>query len=149
MSKNNQPNYYAIIPASVRYDNELTDKAKLLYGEITALSDKNGYCYATNAYFAKLYGVHPDTISRTVTQLVRRGHVKIKIYRNSDTKEVEQRRLSPIGKNAVRGIGKYADKNTTRDNNNRKGKNSKNKWVMIPDLQPGQRVIITVVNDND
>ena len=37
---NEKPNYYAIIPANVRYDNELRANEKLLYGEITALSSK-------------------------------------------------------------------------------------------------------------
>ena len=52
-----KPNYYAIIPANVRYDNDLKPNEKLMFGEITALSNKNGYCTATNAYFAKLYNV--------------------------------------------------------------------------------------------
>lgn len=34
MNEENKIGYYAIIPANVRYDNELTEKAKLLYGEI-------------------------------------------------------------------------------------------------------------------
>ena len=54
MNEENKSNYYAIIPAVVRYDNKLTDKAKLLYGEITCLSNKEGYCFATNNYFANL-----------------------------------------------------------------------------------------------
>lgn len=40
MNEENKVSYYSIIPACVRYDEELTDKAKLLYGEITALSNK-------------------------------------------------------------------------------------------------------------
>lgn len=38
-----RPAYWAVIPASVRYDRELPPNAKLLYGEVTALSDKLGY----------------------------------------------------------------------------------------------------------
>ena len=57
------PGYYAIIPATVRYDDRLTPNAKLLYGEITALSNKEGYCWAGNAYFANLYGVTKTSIS--------------------------------------------------------------------------------------
>ena len=40
-----KPNYYAIIPAIVRYDNDLKPNEKLLYGEITALTNKTGACY--------------------------------------------------------------------------------------------------------
>ena len=58
-----KPSYYAIIPANVRYDKNLKANEKLMYGEITALSKKNGICYASNNYFAKLYDVTPQAIS--------------------------------------------------------------------------------------
>ena len=40
MNEENQVNYYAIIPATVRYDKDLKPAEKLLYGEVTALANK-------------------------------------------------------------------------------------------------------------
>ena len=77
MSENKS--YYAIIPASVRYDNNLKPNAKLLYGEITALSNEKGYCWAGNDYFANLYGVSKETISRWISQLHKNGHILVEI----------------------------------------------------------------------
>jgi len=50
-----QPNYYAILSAEVRYDNRLKANVKLLFAEITALCNMNAECYASNKYFADLY----------------------------------------------------------------------------------------------
>ena len=56
-----KPNYYSIIPAEIRYDPDLPPNAKLLYSEITSLCNKEGYCYASNKYFSKLYKVNKIT----------------------------------------------------------------------------------------
>ena len=61
-----QPNYYAILPAFVRYDKDLPANARLLYGELTALTNKKGYCFASNNYFAPLYGVTTQEISKWI-----------------------------------------------------------------------------------
>lgn len=70
-----EPNYYAIIPANVRYDNDLTANAKLLYGEITALCNKEGFCWANNRYFATLYGVSITSVSTWLSQLTKKGYL--------------------------------------------------------------------------
>ena len=62
ISKEKQPNYYAIILATVRYDTKLKYAEKLLYGEITVLANKNGYCYAKNKYFADLLNYYKKCI---------------------------------------------------------------------------------------
>ena len=79
----NKPSYYANIPANVRYSN-LKPNAKLLYGEITALSNKLGYCFASNSYFAELYGVSKNTVSRWIGDLTKLGFITVQIERNSN-----------------------------------------------------------------
>lgn len=87
MNDENKSSYYAIIPATVRYAKELKANEKLLYGEITALSNKNGYCYAQNRYFANLYNVSIETVSRWLSHLQKKGFINIEIKRN-ENKEI-------------------------------------------------------------
>ena len=88
--------YYAIIPANVRYDAELTPNAKLLYGEITALCNEKGYCWATNDYFAKLYNVSKVSISKWVSALVKKRYIYSEIIYKEGTKEILNRYLKLI-----------------------------------------------------
>lgn len=84
----NKKSYYAIIPADVRYDKRLTANAKLLYGEITALCNEKGYCWATNLYFAKLYNVSKTSISKWINQLKNCNYVDVDIKNKTDSKEI-------------------------------------------------------------
>lgn len=77
MSKTEQSSYFAIIPAKVRYSKELSDRAKLLFGEINALANKEGFCYASNSYFAELYKCSPQAISKHIAVLEKAGFLKI------------------------------------------------------------------------
>lgn len=77
-----QVGYYAIIPASIRYNKDLKFPERLLYGEITALTNKEGYCFASNRYFANLYSVTIETISRWISHLK-----SFRIYRRSNHKK--------------------------------------------------------------
>lgn len=92
-----QRSYYAIIPANVRYDKDLAPNAKLLYGEITALCNEKGYCWASNQYFAELYGVSILSIKRWVNSLVTKGYVYRTLTYKPNSKEVDKRILSIDG----------------------------------------------------
>lgn len=72
-----KPSYYAIIPAEVRYDNDLRANEKLLYGEITALSKQTGECWAGNNYFCELYDVKPNAIAVWIRHLKEKGYIEI------------------------------------------------------------------------
>lgn len=66
--------YYAVIPADVRYS-KVPQGAKLLYGEITALCNAVGFCWASNKYFADLYGVDDRTIRRWISALEKENFI--------------------------------------------------------------------------
>ena len=76
-TKIDKPNYYGILPASVRYDKSLCMGARVLYSELTALTNKEGYCWASNEYFATLYDVSIATISSWINELKDKKHVNI------------------------------------------------------------------------
>lgn len=125
-----KPNYYAIIPADVRYDNELKDKAKLLYGEITSLSDKYGYCYASNKYFAELYGVTVTTISLLIKNLVEKGYIESEIKYKEGSKEILNRYLKIIKGGYLNNFkGGYLKK--VKDNNININNTSNNKYIYM------------------
>lgn len=121
MNEENKVSYYAIIPANVRYDPELTEKAKLLYGEITCLSNKEGYCFATNNYFANLYNCTTRAIQNAISKLQERGYINVVIEDNYQRKIFM---ASPMGyeKNFIGGYEKkFAggyEKNFTNNNIN-------------------------------
>jgi len=81
-----RPNFWAVIPATVRYDKKVGSTAKLLFAEITALSNFEGYCWARNDYFAKLFDISVTQVSRLISSLEERGFIKTEILREDKTK---------------------------------------------------------------
>ena len=68
--------YWAQLPSEVRYSEELSSTAKLFYAELSALIGEDGYCWATNNYFAGVLGVSERTISRMITQMESAGFIR-------------------------------------------------------------------------
>tara|TARA_R110000787_G_scaffold172681_3_gene285309 strand:+ start:1002 stop:1703 length:702 start_codon:yes stop_codon:yes gene_type:complete len=120
-------NYYAIIPADVRYNKNLTANAKLLYGEITALTNEKGFCWASNSYFSELYKVEKGTISRWISQLEKNDHISTKLIYKKDSKEVERRVIKIDNRYKQKngeGIGKIVKDNIYTINTNNTINNS-------------------------
>lgn len=124
--------YFAVIPADVRYNKQLADGAKLLFGEITALCNEKGYCWASNAYFAELYDKSTDTISRWINQLKAESFLTVEINQSEGNTRKIFLTLSaslprPIRKNAdtypqksreaIRKNAEHNKDNNTVDNN--------------------------------
>jgi hypothetical protein len=76
-----KPSYYAVIPANVRYS-DIPANAKLLYGEITALCQQEGFCWASDTHFKDLYGVSRKTANGWVKMLEKKGFIKVETERS-------------------------------------------------------------------
>ncbi len=97
------PNYFSVLPAEVRYDNDLCPNAKLLYSEITCLCNKNGYCESSNDYFANLYKTTKETISRWISQLKKKKYIDVLFYKPNPEKN-ETKRILSIGNNPLLNV---------------------------------------------
>ena len=124
----NKPNYYAIIPAEVRYA-DITPNAKLLYAEITALLQMNGVCFASNKYFSDLYNKNKVTISRWISELSKKGFIKITFTYKDGSKEIANRYIQickeGINKDDKEVLAKMLKSNNTSINNNLTDSNKK------------------------
>ncbi len=131
-TKKDNPSYYAIIPADVRYSN-IPANAKLLYGEITALCNKEGYCWASNNYFAKLYKVNPTTISAWVKNLRDEGFIFCEVIGKDRKMMLREKPKHASGKAEADASGK-AEHNTTRFNNTNNEEPLQSKGVPVSEI---------------
>ena len=106
-----KPSYFAILTADVRYDKTLKPLARLLYAEITALCNKEGYCWAGNQYFADLYEVDKNTVSGWIGQLKTRGYITVQLEYKEGTKQILNRYIRINGE----GIHKIIDTSLQKD----------------------------------
>ena len=122
--KMEKPNYFGILPANVRYDKNLKPMEKILYTEISSLTNKDGYCYATNSYFSKLYEVHKNTVGTWINNLEKQGYIKTVLIYKKGTKEIIERRIyinqkidTPINEKVDTPINENIEENNTSINN--------------------------------
>ena len=94
------PGFWAVIPAQVRYDPQLPPNAKLLYAEISALTNARGFCWASNAWFAERYNLKPKSISELINALAKAGYIAVEtdVTRNNENRrKIYLQMLPPPG----------------------------------------------------
>lgn len=87
---------WAILPAMVRYDKSLPANAKLIYAEIAAKINEEGYCFAHNQYFSERFGIKPDTVSSLIRRLSEAGYIRIDV--DGARVNADRRRIYLTGK---------------------------------------------------
>lgn len=107
MKTDPKPAYWAVIPGELRRDDAIPANAKLLYGDISALTGERGYCFAGNEYLAGLYGWTERSVQRLIAALAERGYIRV---------EMEPGKERRIYAGAFLGISQGGDKIVTPDN---------------------------------
>lgn len=74
--------FFTVIPYHVLTAKKLPDKAKILYGLISNLINEEGFCYATNGYFAETLDCSESAISKNITELSDYGFIRVQIDRD-------------------------------------------------------------------
>jgi DNA-binding transcriptional ArsR family regulator len=111
-----KPNYYAVIPAEVRYSKNLTPNAKLLYAEITALCNMNGKCTASTDYFCRLYEVSRGSIQNWLKMLEDNGYITRAVKYRQGSKEILSRSIKLLDKGSIKICTDNTNINITNTN---------------------------------
>ena len=115
LGENISGSFWVVIPDSVLSDDSIPANAKLLYGRISALTTRAGYCWASNAQLAEASKMSPDSVSRLVSVLQKAGHIRLELENDQGNGSTIRRIYqtlpapNPLGKNAETPLGNFAD----------------------------------------
>ena len=127
-----KPSFYAVLPAYVRYEKRLKPAERLIFAEISALTNKFGYCTASNGYFADLYETRKETVSKWISHLSELGFLRLEmVYEGKQIKgrkiwidekvmtPIDEKVMTPIDEKVMTPIDEKVKGNNTRLNNTR------------------------------
>ena len=92
------------IPAEILLNEELSDKEKIILSIILYLSEETKSCFASNKYIANIVNVTHERVSKIISSLKNKGYVSVKLKYKTDSKEIEERQITPI----VENINRYS-----------------------------------------
>ena len=90
------------IPVEILLNKDLSDKENM----ILYLSEETKSCFASNKYIASIVNVTANRVSKIISSLKDKEYIKIKLKYKTDSKEIEQRQITPI----VENINRYNSK---------------------------------------
>ena len=85
------------MPNEVVRDKKLSDKGKIVYSIILALS-KNKDCIISNSYISELLNITKTQVSRIINTLRKDGYIEVELIHKENSKEIAMRKCTPINK---------------------------------------------------
>lgn len=119
--------WYWLIPNSVLFSKELTDKQKLLFCVISNLCAEKWFCWATNEYLWERLWVNKWTISKNITTLYELWFINIENWLQRKITLVENHKGGC--EKSQGGVVKNHNHNNTIEYNNIIKENKKRKYL--------------------
>ena len=94
------------IPAEILLNKDLSDKEKIILSMILYLSEETNSCFASNKYIASIVNVTANRVCKIISSLKDKRYIKVKLKYKTDSKEIEERQITPI----VENINRYSEK---------------------------------------
>lgn len=85
------------MPNEVVKDEKLSDKGKIVYSIILALS-KNNDCIISNSYISELLNITKTQVSRIINTLKKDGYIEVELIHKENSKEIAMRKCIPVNK---------------------------------------------------
>lgn len=101
------------MPCEVVMNQKLSDKGKIVYSIILALS-KNNNCIISNSYILELLDITKVQASGIINTLKKKGYIQVELIYKENSKEIAMRRCIPINKN----VNTYKQKSSLPINTN-------------------------------
>lgn len=94
------------IPVEILLNENLSDKEKIILSMILYLSEETKSCFASNKYIANIVNVTSDRVSKIISSLKEKEYISVKLKYKTDSKEIEERQITPV----VENINRYSRK---------------------------------------
>ena len=101
------------MPNEVVRDEKLSDKGKIVYSIIIALS-KNNDCIISNSYISELFNITKVQASRIINTLKKDGYIEVELIHKENSKEIAMRKCIPVNKY----VNTYKQNSSLRINTN-------------------------------
>lgn len=88
-----QESFWVVIPHSVLSNKNLTYAARLVYGEISSLTRKDGYCFAHNSHFKNVLGITQQGLNKCLVNLEEENLIKCEITHIRNSKKGTFRKI--------------------------------------------------------
>ena len=102
------------IPAEILLNKDLSDKEKVILAMILYLSEEKGSYFASNKYIASIVNVTHERVSKIISSLRDKEYIRVNLKYKTDSKEIEERQITPI----VENINRYSQKQQEGIGNN-------------------------------